>query len=91
MAKVIEDSEKAEELKINDKCIESSEKILKLESAMENVRFIAYQRLCRCYTSNSQPDLAIKNCHEAVKIQRDPETLCDSAEAHLEAELYDDG
>lgn len=91
MAKFIEDSEAAVEASDQATCIDKANRVLKHEPSVENVRLSALRLLCKCHTSNSEPDLAVKNCRAAVEIQRDPETLCDSAEAYLAAELYDDG
>lgn len=55
------------------------------------MRVTALRLLCKCHTANSEAELAIKNCRAVVEIQRDPETLCDSAEAYLSADQFDDG
>lgn len=40
-------------------------------------------------TSNTT--YAIHNCQEALKIKKEPGLICDSAEAYLAAEMFDDG
>lgn len=72
-------------------CIDSAERVLRLELTVKPVRFTAFQLLCKCYNANSEPSQAIDNCQEALKIRREPTILCDSAEAYLANELYDDG
>lgn len=74
-----------------DTCIKSANKILKLEPNEQNVRVIGFQYLCKCYTAASEATSAITNCQEALKIERDANTLCDSAEAYLAADMFDDG
>lgn len=64
--------------------------ILKLEPQVINVRFLAHQLLCKCYTSNQEPTQAIKNCHEALKVRKEAAVYCDRAEAYLAAEMFDD-
>lgn len=91
VAKALDDAQNAQETSSYDNCIESANKVLKWEPSIENVKFHAYQRLCKCYGASSESTLAIKNCLLALKIQKDPDTLCDSAEAYLDAEMYDDG
>ncbi|XP_014599598.1 PREDICTED: dnaJ homolog subfamily C member 3 [Polistes canadensis] len=71
-------------------CIESAERVLRIEQTVKYVRYPALQFLCRCYTANSEPNRAVKSCQEALKIREEPSTLCDSAEAYLANELYDD-
>ncbi|KAJ8670107.1 hypothetical protein QAD02_001366 [Eretmocerus hayati] len=90
IAKFIEDAEAASESNDLETCIDKSNRVLKQETKIQNVRFTALRLLCKCHTANSAADLAIKNCRAAVEIQRDPETLCDSAEAYLAGEMFDD-
>jgi len=40
---------------------------------------------------NSEATQAINNCQQALNIRREPGVLCDSAEAYLAAEMFDDG
>lgn len=85
-----EESEKSGHFK---DCISSAESVLKLEPHIENVRFSAHHQLCKCYVADaeaSDPKLAIKHCQDALNVRREPSVLCDSAEAYLNAELFDD-
>ncbi|XP_031780298.1 dnaJ homolog subfamily C member 3 [Nasonia vitripennis] len=90
VAKLIEDAEAASESNDLDSCIDKANKVLKNEPAIENVRVTALRLLCKCHTANSEAELAIENCRAVVEIQRDPDTLCDSAEAYLSADQFDD-
>ncbi|XP_034936993.1 dnaJ homolog subfamily C member 3 [Chelonus insularis] len=89
IAKYLEKATKAEESKDYDTCVTFGNKVLKAEQ-MENVRFNAHQLLCKCYPHTNDATSGIKHCQEALKNQKDPELLCDSAEAYLAAEMYDD-
>ncbi|KAK2578725.1 hypothetical protein KPH14_007801 [Odynerus spinipes] len=90
VARLLENAENAEEANDPKSCIQYAESVLSLEPTMANVRFTALQLLCRCYTADSQPARAISSCQDALKIRREPAILCDSAEAYLANELYDD-
>lgn len=91
MAKLLTDSNEYENERDYASCIDSAQSVLKLEPQVANVRFIAHQHLCKCYTGNSEPSQAIKNCHEALKIRKEAAVYCDRAEAYLAAEMFDDG
>lgn len=71
-------------------CISSAEKTLKHESDVLMVIFNAKQLLCTCYVKDEQYTLAISKCREALEIYKDPNVLCDRAEAYLETEMFDD-
>ena len=91
IAKLIEEAERAQESGDSENCVDKANKVLKLETSVENVRFTAFQLLCKCYTSTIEVDLAIKNCGAAVDLQKNVDTLCDRAEAYLAADQFDDG
>lgn len=89
--KLLEDARTAlEDTKDYDACIESAERVLKQE-LNENVQFTAYHYLCKCYTGISDATRAINNCKKALQIRREPDLICDSAEAYLAGEMFDDG
>ncbi|XP_066603590.1 dnaJ homolog subfamily C member 3 [Prorops nasuta] len=88
--KCLKEAENAEELKDYDACIESAQRILTSESSVDNVRCNAFHLLCKCYVGNNKPEQAVTHCQSALDIRREPGLLCDSAEAYLAAELYDD-
>lgn len=71
-------------------CIESAEKVIKLEKDVEMIIFSARQLLCSCYAKDEQYTQAIGQCREALDIQKDPEVLCDRAEAYLGTDMFDD-
>nr|XP_031830911.1 dnaJ homolog subfamily C member 3 [Nomia melanderi] len=90
IAQLLANAENSEEAKNYDKCIVSAQSVLKLEPNIGNVRFLAQHLLCKCYTGDLQPGEAIKNCKEALKIRKEPGVYCDSAEAYLASEMFDD-
>lgn len=89
--KLLQDAETAQEDKDYDACIDSAHRVLTQEPNEQQVQFTAYHYLCRCYTENSETTQAINNCQKALNIRREPNMLCDSAEAYLAAEMFDDG
>ncbi|XP_076639139.1 dnaJ homolog subfamily C member P58IPK [Colletes latitarsis] len=90
VAKLLTNAETSEEGRNYDNCIASAQSVLKLEPNVVNVRFTAHQLLCKCYTGNSESSQAINNCQEALKMRKEPGVYCDSAEAYLAAEMFDD-
>ncbi|EZA50946.1 DnaJ-like protein subfamily C member [Ooceraea biroi] len=89
--KLLQDMETAlEESKDHDTCIDLAQRVLKQEPNEQKVRFTAFHYLCKCYTANLEPTLAIENCKQALKIMKEPGVICDSAEAYLAAEMFDD-
>ncbi|XP_070148966.1 dnaJ homolog subfamily C member 3 [Polyergus mexicanus] len=88
--KLLEDARTAlEDTKDYDACINSAERVLKQE-LNENVQFTAYHYLCKCYTGISDATHAINNCQKALQMRREPDVFCDSAEAYLAGEMFDD-
>lgn len=71
-------------------CIASAEKIVKNEVETPMVIFSGRQYLCKCSVQDEQYTTAINHCKEALNIYKDPNTLCDKAEALIGAEMYDD-
>ncbi|XP_053978717.1 dnaJ homolog subfamily C member 3 [Hylaeus anthracinus] len=90
IAKLLADAETSEDTRDYDGCIVSAQAVFKLEPSIANVRFLAHQLLCKCYTGNSDSTKAIQNCQEALKMRKEPGVYCDSAEAYLAAEMFDD-
>lgn len=74
-----------------DTCIDSARRVLTQESNEPKVQFMAHHYLCRCYRENSEATQAINSCQEALNIRKEPDVLCDRAEAYLTAEMFDDG
>uniref|UniRef100_U5ET46 Putative dsrna-activated protein kinase inhibitor p58 n=1 Tax=Corethrella appendiculata TaxID=1370023 RepID=U5ET46_9DIPT len=71
-------------------CIQSAEKTLKFETEIPMIVFSVRQLLCSCYVKDEKYSQAISQCREALDIYRDPNVLCDRAEAYLGTEMYDD-
>lgn len=91
VAKKLNDATAAEESRDKESCIAAANQLLTYETKHENVRFLAHHLLCKCYLNDPDPSLAVNSCLEALEINREPGILCDSAEAYLVAEMYDDG
>lgn len=92
ISKLLQDAEDAlENMKDYEACVESARHILTYEPDEQNVRFTAFHYLCKCYVGTTETTRAIDNCQEALKIRREPGVICDSAEAYLAADMFDDG
>lgn len=89
--KFLNDAEQYSEQKDFKSCIESAEKVIKNEAEIPMVIFSARQYLCSCSNKEEQYTQAINHCKEALNIYKDPNVLCDKAEALIGAEMYDDG
>ncbi|XP_063990335.1 dnaJ homolog subfamily C member 3 [Diachasmimorpha longicaudata] len=90
VSKKLNEARDAEESRDFSTCLSSAFSVLDLEPSVDHVRFLAHHFLCKHAANSEDSDLAIKHCQEAVKIRREPGILCDSAEAYLNAEMFDD-
>lgn len=91
IAKKLSDANEANESSDTDGCVQAANYILATEHNHLQVRFLAYQLLCKCYRNEEHAALAVSSCMKALEITRDAEILCDSVEAYLNAEMFDDG
>lgn len=73
-----------------ESCISSSEKALKNEKDVPMIIFGANQLLCSCHVKSDKFADAITYCNAALKIEKDPNTLCDLAEALIGEDMFDD-
>lgn len=71
-------------------CIATAEKVLKHEKEVQMIIFGAKQLLCSCHVKDESFTDAIKYCRDALEIFKDPQVLCDRAEAYIGSEMYDD-
>lgn len=72
-------------------CIQSAEKVLKFEKEIPMVIFSAKQLLCTCYVKDEDFAPAVSQCGDALGLHKDPNVLCDRAEAYLGEDMFDDG
>lgn len=89
--KFLTDAEQYLEQRDYKSCIESAEKVIKNEENTPMVIFSGRQYLCTCSVREEEFTQAINHCKEALTIYKDPNVLCDRAEALIGAEMYDDG
>uniref|UniRef100_T1HHW2 Uncharacterized protein n=2 Tax=Rhodnius prolixus TaxID=13249 RepID=T1HHW2_RHOPR len=54
------------------------------------IKFTAYTKLGKCYLHAGKPAASVDACTDALNINRDPEVLCDRAEAYTDNEMYDE-
>nr|ATU82884.1 secreted Fis1 TPR C containing protein [Pristhesancus plagipennis] len=88
--KYLSDAQEASDNKDYETCITSASKILKTETKVPMIKFAAHSKLCYCYLHDGKPSPSIDACSEALKISREPEVLCDRAEAFTDNEMYDE-
>ncbi|XP_071455431.1 dnaJ homolog subfamily C member 3 [Hetaerina americana] len=90
LAKNLQDMQEAESSKSYKECIESSRKVLKLETKVEAIVFEAQSHLCRCLHEEGQITASIEACGAALALRQTPDLYCDRAEAYITGEMYDD-
>jgi DnaJ homolog subfamily C member 3 len=88
--KFLNDAQHSQENNDFESCVSSAQKILKNEKEVPMVQFTGNQLLCSCSVKDEKFTEAIGYCSAALKIEKDPYTLCDLAEAYLGEEMYDD-
>lgn len=71
-------------------CVVTASKVLKHEKDVQMIIFGAKKLMCSCSVHNEEYADAIKYCREALEIFKDPQVLCDRAEAYLGNDMYDD-
>ncbi|KAI5638608.1 dnaJ domain-containing protein [Phthorimaea operculella] len=88
--KFLLDCEEASEARNFKKCIESANKVLKLEDDVTLVVFEARKWLCSCTSKEELYTDALSQCNSALEIQKDARVLCDKGDALIGLEMYDD-
>lgn len=89
--KALSDAQEYYDEKDYTSCIQSADKILKLEKDVDLIKFSGLQMLCSCYTKDEQYGVGIAKCLDALEIHKEPSVYCNRADAYLETEMYDDG
>lgn len=72
-----------------EECVTSAKKVLKEEKEVEEVQFLAYDKLCQCQV-HIQPSEALTFCKKALDIKEEARLYCDMAEAHIADEMFDE-
>ncbi|KAJ9573511.1 hypothetical protein L9F63_009075, partial [Diploptera punctata] len=88
--KLLSDAQEYINKKDYEECIESAHKVLKVETQVKMIIFVAKEKLCHCYLHNDQLSLSLQSCREALDINKDPKVYCDRAEAYINSEMFDD-
>lgn len=74
-----------------EEAISKLKQALKTESKILSLAGKARRQLCHCHVKLHNPNDAITECNEALKIdENDVDALCDRAEAHILNEMYDE-
>ncbi|XP_043464667.1 dnaJ homolog subfamily C member 3 [Leptopilina heterotoma] len=90
IAATLNKAKNAREVNDHEECITLANRVLKEESKESNVRFLAMDLLCVCYTGNNEISEAISSCNDAYDIRKEPENICNRADAYLAGEMFDD-
>lgn len=88
--KLISDAQEDINNKDYEDCINSANKVLKLETSVKMIIFLAKEKLCHCYLHTDQLSVSLQSCREALEINKDPGVYCDRAEAYINSEMFDD-
>ncbi|XP_072935499.1 dnaJ homolog subfamily C member 3 [Epargyreus clarus] len=88
--KLLLDCEEHSESKNFVGCIESANKVLKVEDEVTLVVFEARKWLCSCSTKEELYTEALPHCAAALALQRDARVLCDRGDALLGLDMFDD-
>lgn len=89
--KFLNDAQGYTDTKEFKECVASAEKVLKNEKDVPMIVFSAKQFMCSCHVLDEEYISAIGHCKEAFSIYKDPNVLCDWAEALIGTEMWDDG
>lgn len=88
--KFLSEAQELSDNKQYPECIETAGKVMKHEKEVQMIIFGAKKLMCSCSSANEDHADAIKHCREALEIYKDPQVLCDRAEAYLGTDMYDD-
>jgi len=90
VAKFLSASQEESKAENWEECVNSANKVLKNEPAVEMIRFHAYDRLCHCHLQAGDPTEARKACSDALKINDESRIYCDRAETYLADDMFDE-
>ncbi|XP_041973560.1 dnaJ homolog subfamily C member 3 [Aricia agestis] len=71
-------------------CVESANKVLKIEDEVTLVVYEARKWLCVCYNKEEEYTQALGECGRALELRREARILCERADALLHLAMYDD-
>ncbi|XP_046968498.1 dnaJ homolog subfamily C member 3 [Vanessa cardui] len=71
-------------------CVDSANKVLRIEEQVTLVVFEARRWLCSCYAKEEAHAEALAACAGALELRRDARVLCDRADALLGLDMFDD-
>ncbi|KAK7074490.1 DnaJ subfamily C member 3 [Halocaridina rubra] len=87
--KLVNDAQEYVNTKEYEECIISANKVLKEEKELQEVQFLAYNKLCQCQV-HVDPTAAVTACRHALNIKEEARLYCDMAEAHIADEMFDE-
>ncbi|KRX95561.1 DnaJ -like protein subfamily C member 3 [Trichinella pseudospiralis] len=91
IAKQLETVEKAVAEKQWQKCLDSSDAMLKLEKSEQNVVLLAKSSKCKCFIKLEKSDDAVETCSEVLRANPDDlQALLNRAEAYMMNQAYDE-
>jgi len=62
-----------------------------LEKDIENVKFLAFEKLCQNYQHTDEPSLSLKYCSDALEISQTADLYCLRAEGYIANSMFDEG
>lgn len=62
-----------------------------MEKNIENVRFLALEKLCHSYQHTDEPAMSLKYCSDALDISHTADLYCLRAEAYIANSMFDEG
>lgn len=62
-----------------------------MEKNVENVRYLAFEKLCESYQHSDEPSLSLKYCSDALEISQTADLYCLRAEAYIANSMYEEG
>lgn len=62
-----------------------------MEKSTENVRFLAFEKLCESYQHTDEPSMSLKFCSDALEISKTADLYCLRAEAYIANSMFDEG
>jgi len=62
-----------------------------LEKDVDNVKFVALEKLCHCYQHTDEPLLSLKYCSDALEISQTADLYCLRAEGYIANSMFEEG
>lgn len=64
---------------------------LDLEKDVDNVKFVALEKLCNSYQHTDEPSMALKYCSDALEISQTADLYCLRADGYIANSMFEEG